>query len=91
MMRTIRGGRNRIAVRLACSRGYYCTAESFVRPGAPPKRGGLSVADFVRVFTVQRLTKAGLQAIGPDAMTLAVAEGLDAHAKSIGIRLGDAP
>ena len=41
-------------------------------------RGGLSAADFVRVATVQTLTRAGLQAIGPHAIALATAEGLTA-------------
>ena len=58
--------------------------------GAARTRGGLSVADFVRVYAVQRLTRAGLRSIAPSAMVLAREEGLDAHAASIGIRLGDA-
>lgn len=72
--------------------GDYCTGSNHVLPtgGAARTRGGLSVADFVRVLTVQRLTRAGLRRIGPDAVRLAIAEGLDAHAASIGIRLGDA-
>ena len=72
--------------------GDYCTGSNHVLPtgGAARTRGGLGVADFVRVYTVQRLTKAGLRSIGPHAMELARAEGLGAHAASIGIRLGDA-
>ena len=48
--------------------------------------GGLSAADFVRVSTVQRLTRAGLRRIAPAAVALARAEGLTAHAASIEIR-----
>jgi histidinol dehydrogenase len=70
--------------------GDYCTGSNHVLPtgGAARARGGLSAADFVRVFTVQRLTRAGLRAIGPSVIALAEAEGLTAHAESIRIRLG---
>lgn len=50
-------------------------------------RGGLSVADFVKVITVQKLTAAGLRALGPAIITLAQAEGLAAHASSVALRL----
>jgi histidinol dehydrogenase len=65
--------------------GDYCTGSNHVLPtgGAARFRGGLSAADFVRVFTVQRLTRAGLTAIGPAVVALAEAEGLQAHADSI--------
>jgi histidinol dehydrogenase len=70
--------------------GDYCTGSNHVLPtgGAARARGGLSAADFVRVFTVQRLTRAGLRAIGPAVIALAEAEGLTAHADSIRVRLG---
>jgi histidinol dehydrogenase len=51
-------------------------------------RGGLSAADFVRQFTVQRMSRAGLVRIGPSVVALAEAEGLAAHAASIAVRLG---
>jgi histidinol dehydrogenase len=47
----------------------------------------LSAADFVRQITVQRLTPAGLRRIGGTVMTLAAAEGLQAHAASIRVRV----
>ena len=50
---------------------------------------GLSVASFQKAITVQELTPAGLATIGPCAMTLATAEGLDAHARAVAIRLED--
>jgi histidinol dehydrogenase len=70
--------------------GDYTIGSNHVLPtsGAARARGGLSAADFVRQFTVQRLTRAGLERIGGTAMTLADAEGLQAHAASIGIRIG---
>ncbi|HYT68102.1 MAG TPA: histidinol dehydrogenase [Vicinamibacterales bacterium] len=68
--------------------GDYLTGSNHVLPtsGAAAARGGLSAADFVRVSTVQRLTRAGLRAIAPHAIALAEAEGLRAHADSIRIR-----
>jgi histidinol dehydrogenase len=69
--------------------GDYAIGSNHVLPtaGAARARGGLSAADFVRQFTVQRVTRAGLRGIGGTAMTLAGAEGLQAHADSIGVRI----
>jgi len=69
--------------------GDYAIGSNHVLPtaGAARARGGLSAADFVRQFTVQRVTRAGLRGIGGTAMTLAGAEGLQAHADSIGVRM----
>lgn len=69
--------------------GDYCTGSNHVLPtgGAGRFRGGLSAADFTRVFTVQTLTPRGIRAIGPAAVTLAEAEGLEAHAASVRARL----
>jgi histidinol dehydrogenase len=69
--------------------GDYCTGSNHVLPtgGAARFRGGLSAADFVRVYTVQTLTKQGLAAIAPSVIALAEAEGLQAHAESIRVRL----
>lgn len=69
--------------------GDYCTGSNHVLPtgGAGRFRGGLSAADFVRVFTVQRLTRTGIRKIGPAVVDLAQAEGLEAHARSVRARL----
>jgi histidinol dehydrogenase len=71
--------------------GDYAIGSNHVLPtaGAARARGGLSAADFVRQFTVQRLTAKGLRTIAPSVVTLARAEGLEAHARSIEIRLKD--
>jgi histidinol dehydrogenase len=45
--------------------------------------GGLSVKDFLKIQTTLKVTKEGLEEIGPAAEKLAEIEGLDAHAKSI--------
>lgn len=68
--------------------GDYATGSNHVLPtsGAARARGGLSAADFVRVSSVQRLTRDGLARIAPAAITLAQAEGLRAHAASIAVR-----
>jgi histidinol dehydrogenase len=69
--------------------GDYATGSNHVLPtgGAARFRGGLSAADFVRVSSVQRLTRAGFRRIAPIVVVLADAEGLSAHAASVRIRL----
>ena len=86
--RLTRAGTVFVGARSAQAAGDYLTGSNHVLPtsGAAAARGGLSAADFVRVATVQTLTRAGLQAIGPHAIALATAEGLGAHAESIRIR-----
>ena len=49
-------------------------------------RGGLSAADFVKVISVQELNPASLHALSPAITTLARAEGLEAHARSVEVR-----
>jgi len=68
--------------------GDYAIGSNHVLPtaGAARVRGGLSGADFVRQVTVQRATRAGLLGIGSTVTTLARAEGLEGHARSIEIR-----
>jgi histidinol dehydrogenase len=72
--------------------GDYAIGSNHVLPtaGAARVRGGLSAADFVRQITVQRLTRAGLERIGPTVIELAEAEGLKAHAGSIRVRTASA-
>jgi histidinol dehydrogenase len=69
--------------------GDYATGSNHVLPtnGAARFRGGLSAADFVRVSSVQTLSRAGLKRLAPSIIALADAEGLRAHAASIKIRL----
>lgn len=68
--------------------GDYASGPNHVLPtsGAARIRGGLSSADFVKVISVQELTPAGLAAIAPAVTTLARAEGLEAHARSVEVR-----
>ncbi len=68
--------------------GDYATGSNHVLPtgGAARIRGGLSAADFVRVVSIQRVTKSGLARLAPTVRALAMAEGLTAHAQSIAVR-----
>ena len=70
--------------------GDYATGPNHVLPtsGAARVRGGLSSADFVKVISVQELTAHGLRQLAPAITTLARAEGLEAHARSVEVRLG---
>jgi histidinol dehydrogenase len=72
--------------------GDYAIGSNHVLPtsGAARFRGGLSAADFVRVMSVQRLTRAGLAGLQRTIVPLARAEGLVAHAESIEVRLSGA-
>lgn len=68
--------------------GDYASGTNHVLPtnGRARVSGGLSVADFLRSSTVQRLTPGGLEDLAPAIKTLATAEGLDGHARSVSIR-----
>ena len=48
---------------------------------------GLSVASFQVAITVQEVQPQGLAAIGPCAVELATAEGLDAHRRAVTLRM----
>jgi histidinol dehydrogenase len=74
------------------SAGDYAAGPNHVLPtaGAARFRGGLSVADFVKVITVQKFTRVGLREIAPVVTKLAETEGLRAHAESVRMRSGDA-
>jgi histidinol dehydrogenase len=68
--------------------GDYASGPNHVLPtsGQARFRGGLSVADFVKVITVQQLSAEGMRKIGPAIECLAGAEGLPAHAYSVRVR-----
>lgn len=69
--------------------GDYCSGSNHVLPtgGAARAWSGLSVGSFQKSITVQEATRAGLDVIGACAATLARAEGLDAHANAVDVRL----
>jgi histidinol dehydrogenase len=68
--------------------GDYASGPNHVLPtgGAARFRGGLSVLDFVKIISVQNLSRPGLRRIAPVVESLADAEGLQAHAQSIRAR-----
>jgi histidinol dehydrogenase len=49
------------------------------------------VTDYLKVISVQQLTSAALQRLAPAITTLARAEGLEAHARSVEVRQAKAP
>lgn len=69
--------------------GDYVGGSNHVLPTARSARfsSGLSVLDFVKRTSVLKCGPDQLRAIGPAAIALAKAEGLDAHGKSVSIRL----
>ena len=72
--------------------GDYASGPNHVLPtsGQARFRGGLSVLDFVKLVTVQELTRDGLKQIGRTVETLAQIEGLRAHEASISVRCAHA-
>jgi len=72
------------------SAGDYVTGPNHVLPtaGVARFRGGLSVHDFVKIFTVQSFSVKGLRGLAPAITTLAETEGLRAHAQSVRLRCG---
>jgi histidinol dehydrogenase len=69
--------------------GDYASGPNHVLPtsGAARQRGGLSVTDYLKVISVQELSAPALRKLAPAITTLARAEGLEAHARSVEIRL----
>ncbi len=69
--------------------GDYASGPNHVLPtsGAARIRGGLAVTDYLKVISVQELSEAALRRLAPAITTLARAEGLEAHARSVEVRL----
>ena len=69
--------------------GDYIGGPNHVLPTARSARfsSGLSVMDFVKRTTMQKMTPAALRAIGPAAVRLATSESLQAHGLSVQARL----
>ena len=70
--------------------GDYVAGSNHVLPTARSARfsSGLGVLDFMKRTSILRLDESALAALGPPAMRLASAEGLEAHRRSIAVRLG---
>jgi histidinol dehydrogenase len=69
--------------------GDYVGGSNHVLPTARSARfsSGLSVLDFMKRTSLLKCGPEQLRALGPAAMALGKAEGLDAHARSVGTRL----
>ena len=69
--------------------GDYVGGSNHVLPTARSARfsSGLSVLDYVKRTSILRLGPDELRALAPAAIALAKSEGLDAHARSVAIRL----
>ncbi len=72
------------------SAGDYAAGPSHVLPtgGAARLRGGLSALDFVKLISIQQLSPSALADLAPTITTLARAEGLEAHARAVEVRVG---
>jgi histidinol dehydrogenase len=70
--------------------GDYVAGSNHVLPTARSARfsSGLGVLDFMKRTSILRLSQGALANLAPAAMTLARAEGLEAHRRSVAIRLG---
>ena len=69
--------------------GDYCSGTNHVLPtgGAARAISGLSVASFQNAISVQAVDRVGIESIGPTAVAMARAEGLEAHARAVTVRL----
>ena len=69
--------------------GDYAIGSNHTLPtaGVARVRGGLHTSDFVKLVSIQTLTKAGLAGLAHTVTTLARAEGLEGHARSIDVRM----
>jgi histidinol dehydrogenase len=71
--------------------GDYVAGSNHVLPTSRAARfgSGLGVSDFMKRSSILGCDAAAARAIGPAAVALAAAEGLDAHALSVAMRLGE--
>ena len=71
------------------SAGDYASGTNHTLPtnGYAAMYSGVSLDSFMKKITFQQLSQEGLQRIGDSVMTMAAAEGLDAHKNAIAIRL----
>jgi len=71
------------------SAGDYASGTNHTLPtgGYARVSGGVALDSFVKKITFQQISEAGLQGLGPVVETMARAEGLEAHARAVSIRL----
>jgi len=73
------------------SAGDYASGTNHTLPtnGYARAYSGVSVDSFVKKITYQKLTRDGLSAIAPVIIRMAEAEGLEAHANAVRVRVGE--
>ena len=73
------------------SAGDYASGTNHTLPtnGFAKAYSGVSVDSFLKKITCQKLTQQGLKNISSTVITMAEAEGLDAHANAVKIRIND--
>lgn len=71
------------------SAGDYASGTNHVLPtyGYAKNYSSLGLLDFMRRYTIQELSAEGMRNLGPAIMTLAAAEGLDAHEQAVALRM----
>lgn len=71
--------------------GDYASGTNHTLPtnGFAKAYSGVSVDSFVKKITYQKLSKEGLQNIAPTVVLMAEAEGLQAHANAVRVRIGE--
>jgi histidinol dehydrogenase len=69
--------------------GDYASGTNHTLPtnGFAKAYSGVSLDSFVKKITYQKLSQEGLASIGKTVVSMAEAEGLDAHANAVSIRL----
>ena len=74
------------------SAGDYASGTNHILPTGGHARafGGVTIQSFMKSMTVQSLNASGLARLAPSILAMAEAEGLDAHARAVSIRLESA-
>ena len=75
------------------SAGDYASGTNHTLPtaGWAHSYSGVNMDSFVRKVTIQELTQEGMERLGGAIIEMAEAEGLDAHANAVRVRLGKQP
>ncbi|WED44538.1 histidinol dehydrogenase [Legionella cardiaca] len=69
--------------------GDYVTGSNHVLPtnGYARNHSGLGTIDFLKAFSIQDITVQGISTLSDAAQSLAIIEGLDAHANAVNVRM----
>ena len=71
------------------SAGDYASGTNHTLPtsGWAHSCSGVNIDSFMRKMTIQELSKEGIKALAPTIITMAEAEGLQAHANAVKVRI----